>query len=646
MSSAKQEQQQSKVPSKFEKYSKIGDPEGIVYIVRCLMNGTISTQSLKTLAQSEIGKKAIEVELSLLLLSSMNLLSLNDDTIEYSERLSSYYDEDEEHFCDWFVDEFIEYVMANEIIDIETISYEIGSDAYLMSPSSIKRKYAGFRNMLVDFGVIALRSDARYTILQKLDKYIARPEVRRKITEKQLFAQQQKKKELGNKGEEWVLSYEKRRITNPDLQRRIKRISLIDVGAGFDIVSYNNNDSTEFDRFIEVKTYKGNEHFHWSHNEIEKASLMGEQYYIYLVDADCIEYEDYEPQIIQDPIKRVGESEGWAKRPDSYLVERVVEAKDGHILPLFTNVDDSMPVPKPMSYQPYSPTIEITTPEIKIAAKTIRHIADNDEYMVANAVDVRTLSEESRNEILKKSLEALFRISNFKGQKLFIRTEQWIGVYRDCIELGFSIENDYRGFVDQVRRLDIADIPYSCTVEVLEMYDVGIFQKPQEEWTFELYETLNKGRYEKTFRDLHSVAQRFYKILGENIPQKRVVSINADNNGHKGKTKEKFSFVIISTLTNTIISKIFSYLEGKSPSQAKYVMKPIRAAQDAGVIRRITFEEMQLAFPDYCPNSKASVSKYTKEDDTPYSDEAFKAMVKDFKSLLNGQTNNENNDGK
>ena len=261
--------------------------------------------------------------------------------------------------------------------------------------------------------------------------------------------------------------------------------------------------------------------------------------------------------------------------------------------------------------------------------------------MVANAVDVRTLSEESRNEILKKSLEALFSISNFKGQKLFIRTEQWIGVYRDCIELGFSIENDYRGFVDQVRRLDIADIPYSCTVEVLEKYDVGIFQKPQEEWTFELYKTLNKGRYEKTFRDLHSVAQRFYKILSENIPQKRVVSINADNNGHKGKTKEKFSFVIISTLTNTVISKILSYLEGKSPSQAKDVMKPIRAAQDAGVIRRITFEEMLLTFPDYCPNSKASVSKYTKEDDTPYSDEAFKAMVKDFISLLNGQTNNE-----
>jgi len=425
MSSARQEQQQSKVPSKFEKYSKIGDPEGIVYIVRCLMNGTTSTQSLKTLAQSGIGKKAMEIELSLLLLSCMDLLSLDNDTIAYSERLSSYYNQDKEQLCDWFVDEFIEYVMANDIIDIETISYEIGSDAYLMSPSSIKQKYAGFRNMLVDFGIIALRADAKYTILQKLDKYIARPEVRRKVTEKQLFAQLQKKKELGNTGEEWVLGYEKRRITNPDIQERIKRISLIDVGAGFDIVSYNDNDSKEFDRFIEVKTYKGNKHFHWSHNEIEKASLMGEQYYIYLVDADCIELEDYEPQIIQDPIKRVGESEGWAKRPDSYLVERVVEAQDGHILPLFTNVDESMPVRKPFSSIPNTSNIEFTTPETKFTTGIIKPIVDVIKSTFSNNNPTPTPPEDtifeanydSQEEILRKC-NRIFILKTLEGKEI------------------------------------------------------------------------------------------------------------------------------------------------------------------------------------------------------------------------------------
>jgi len=144
--------------------------------------------------------------------------------------------------------------------------------------------------------------------------------------------------------------------------------------------------------------------------------------------------------------------------------------------------------------------------------------------MVADSVDVRTLSEETRQEILKKSLESTFRVANYKGQKLFMRAEQWIGVYRDCVELGFSIENDYHGFVDQINGLQIVEVPFACTVAVLEKYDVGVFKMPQNEWTFELYKSMNKGRYEKTFKDLHSVAKEFNRILNSNIPQKRVVA--------------------------------------------------------------------------------------------------------------------------
>ena len=51
------------------------------------------------------------------------------------------------------------------------------------------------------------------------------------------------------------------------------------------------------------------------------------------------------------------------------------------------------------------------------------------------------------------------------------------------------------------------------------------------------------------------------------------------------------------------------------------------------MIRRIRYNEMQDAFPDFCPNSPASVSKYTKEDETPYTDEAFKDMVKGFERM-------------
>ena len=338
MSNEKQEQQSDKLNPAFEKRARIGDPDGIIFIVHRIFNGTTSVESLKVLAQNELGKKTTETGLSVLLLESMNMIVVDGDNIVCLDKLSAHYSDNDEALKDWFADEFIEFVMENDIIDIETISYEIGSDSFLLSPSSIKRKYAGFRNLLANLKIIALRSDARYTILQKLDKYFSKPELRRKITEKQLYAQLQKRKELGNLGEEWVLAYEKRRITNPALSTRIRRISIIDVGAGFDIVSYNSNESAAgmSDRFIEVKTYKGNEHFHWSHNEIEKASLYGEHYYIYLVDADCIDYDDYEPQIIQDPIKNIWKSEEWIKRPDSLLVERIGDRQE-HIQETFGN---------------------------------------------------------------------------------------------------------------------------------------------------------------------------------------------------------------------------------------------------------------------------------------------------------------------
>ena len=108
----------------------------------------------------------------------------------------------------------------------------------------------------------------------------------------------------------------------------------------------------------------------------------------------------------------------------------------------------------------------------------------------------------------------------------------------------------------------------------------------------------------------------------------------------KGESCTPYPFVTISSLTDAIVTKILSYLQGKSPSQAKDVMKPIRAAQDAGVIRRITFEEMKTAFPEYCPKSKSSVSYYTKEDETPYTEQAFEDMVEEFQKLKNNRATN------
>ena len=65
----------------------------------------------------------------------------------------------------------------------------------------------------------------------------------------------------------FVLCFEKVRIGHP-LCENIKRISEIDVSAGYDIVSFNSSQSQKLDRFIEVKAISNNG-FYWSKNEFE-----------------------------------------------------------------------------------------------------------------------------------------------------------------------------------------------------------------------------------------------------------------------------------------------------------------------------------------------------------------------------------------
>lgn len=307
-----------------ERLSKIGSPKSIAFVARWLSENVTSVETLKTYAASTPGIKNSEVEPILLLLESMDLIKIVDNTyIDGAGMLKEKFILGEENFRDWFVDKFIEFSLDNSIIDIDTITYSIVDNAFIMSATTIKPKqHACYRNILTDYEVITLLNDARYLVNAKLDKAIKAPKRHKVISEKQFLHKLEMQREQGERGELFVLEYEKKRISNPALQENIQRISIIDVSAGYDIVSYQSDESTEIDRFIEVKTYNGNEHFHWSKNEIDTARLMGDSYFLYLVDEDCIEKEDYEPTIICNPVKEILDSYRWKKTPDSYEIER------------------------------------------------------------------------------------------------------------------------------------------------------------------------------------------------------------------------------------------------------------------------------------------------------------------------------------
>lgn len=94
----------------------------------------------------------------------------------------------------------------------------------------------------------------------------------------------------------------------------------------------------------------------------------------------------------------------------------------------------------------------------------------------------------------------------------------------------------------------------------------------------------------------------------------------------------KYPFVVKIELIDDIINKMHSFLRGKSSPKDK--MMPIRAAQDAGVIRRPTYSEIKKAFgEEFISNS--SYHNYTDPGKKPFVDNnIFDLMVNEFKKLI------------
>ena len=114
--------------------------------------------------------------------------------------------------------------------------------------------------------------------------------------------------ETGDIAENFVLDYEKKRLRSIGCEieaNLVQRVSELDVGAGYDIVSFDNAaEGLVYDRFIEVKGSTTSKlRFYWSRNEIEVAKELGPKYWIYFVggvnskdkSAEC------EPITIQNP---------------------------------------------------------------------------------------------------------------------------------------------------------------------------------------------------------------------------------------------------------------------------------------------------------------------------------------------------------
>ncbi|MDI9521557.1 MAG: DUF3883 domain-containing protein [Bacillota bacterium] len=220
----------------------------------------------------------------------------------------------------------IEKLFAEKILASNMFFYDAIQCCYAFKNELFPLFLSSVRNVLISQGFLIQQREYQGTRLYIAPVYDTLVAKHCKARQKQLSLESLKKqlenKELaGEKAELFVLSYEKKRIGQP-LCENIKRISEVDVAAGYDIVSFHSSESQMPNRFIEVKAISSSG-FYWSRNEYEIAKLKGEAYYLYLVELGRIDELDYSPEMIQNPAINVMETDDWFVESQSYFIKRV-----------------------------------------------------------------------------------------------------------------------------------------------------------------------------------------------------------------------------------------------------------------------------------------------------------------------------------
>lgn len=267
------------------------------------------------------------------LLQSLRLIHIEDDFILLDEVISQF--QSDTFFENSFLFErLFQFLKKTEAIDslfnYLNTKFDNESKTYYVKESQIPFKLNSIKKLLIDTGFLVKQDSLQgiYFINPIFNEFFASiilPAIR-KLTTKRIITLMQLKDTLalqekyGEEAEEFVLAFELRRLYKHPQKQEIKRISKDFVNAGFDIESFNSEDSITNDRLIEVKSYNINVTFYWTINEIETAKELGDLYFLYLIDRSKISANDYSPHIIKNPYKNIFLNDDWHKNSDTYFV--------------------------------------------------------------------------------------------------------------------------------------------------------------------------------------------------------------------------------------------------------------------------------------------------------------------------------------
>lgn len=200
-----------------------------------------------------------------------------------------------------------------------------GDEIQYAPETSARLRESGIRNFLLESGIISSGNGENTYVLKTEFTQLVKIKKERRILSSEQFAETlRRQQETGLEAEKYVLKYERRRLAKyPDLTKSIVHVSESDVGAGYDIASFEGDDSRDGHsiRYIEVKAVKlPQTRFFWSQNEIYTSSILGTRYFLYLVPTNHHgTFDSSNLKIIQDPYRTVFQNkEAWLRKIESY----------------------------------------------------------------------------------------------------------------------------------------------------------------------------------------------------------------------------------------------------------------------------------------------------------------------------------------
>lgn len=303
-----------------------GGKEGLLFFICDVIGcGGIMIRDAEILCSHASNNSQLSVEELVNYCLAFGWIQIDADTISISPSLISL-TADRDALNNKLILSTIGQLFAQEILNSTMFSYDAVQCRYSFKNELLPLCLSDIRNTLISQGfLIPIRDiqSAHFFIAPDYENLIAKycKDKRKQFSIEMLKKQLEDDEIAGEKAELFVLSFEKQRIGHP-LSEEIKRISEIDVSAGYDIVSFNSSQSQIPDRFIEVKAISSSG-FYWSKNEYEIARLNGARYYLYLVELGRINEPGYAPNMIQDPALTIMQADEWFVEPQVYHILRV-----------------------------------------------------------------------------------------------------------------------------------------------------------------------------------------------------------------------------------------------------------------------------------------------------------------------------------